>query len=104
MIKDAIYELQEYIGNGEYNWDNASISLNSAMLAIKALQKEIEKSVVKNLVGENDLCSIIQNIGDIKSIQCPCCSRTLKHSKGKLTGRCPNCGQKLRWNDEYKLC
>ena len=59
--------------------------------------KEIEKPVIKNLVTKDDLCSMIQYIGSIKSIQCPMCNRTLKHSKGKLTGRCPNCGQKLDW-------
>ena len=55
--------------------------------------KEIEKPVIVNKYW-NDSFNFDNSI---KSIQCPMCSRTLKHSKGKLTGRCPNCGQKLDW-------
>lgn len=39
--QEAIMDLQEYIGSGEYNGTNPPIYLNTATLAINALEKQI---------------------------------------------------------------
>lgn len=57
-IEKAIMDLQEYIGSGEYNGSNPPIYLNTANLAISALEKQLTNGwiSVKNRFPNMEEC------------------------------------------------
>ena len=52
--QEAINDLLEYIGNGEYNGDNPPIYLKTAQLAIESLQSMRWIPVAERLPNDND--------------------------------------------------
>lgn len=80
-IEKAIMELQEYIGSGVYNGTNPPIYINTVIIAIQALEKQIPKKVSNKCMHYN----------------CPSCFSRLEI---ELTDYCADCGQKLDWSVE----
>lgn len=87
-IRNAIMDLQEYIGSGEYNGSDSPIYLNTANMAISALEKQIPKKfqwVLHQGKGNNyQKCSF-------------CDEKINPNNKEK---HCSNCGQAIDWSVE----
>lgn len=89
--QEAIMDLQEYIGGGEYNGSNPPIYLNTAILSIKALEKQIAKRP-KYLPLKEGITTTMY--------ECPNCGcRRLGHGFDLDKCYCPECGQKLDWSE-----
>ncbi|MBO5069925.1 MAG: hypothetical protein J6C37_06140 [Roseburia sp.] len=92
-IKNAIMDIQEYIGNGEYNGDNPPIYLLTATLAIKALENQIP--IKPNLEGDG-----YDNEGNLiyGTWLCPNCDAHYEIDYDDYN-YCPICGQKVDLSD-----
>ena len=93
---EAIMDLQEYIGGGEYNGTNPPIYLNTAISAINALEKQIAKKILyrKQNYGTPYLCCECEADQIPTEFFCEDGSEP----KEKHTF-CWKCGQKLDWSE-----
>ena len=73
---EAIIDLQEYIGSGEYNGDCPPIYLQTARISIQAIEKRIPQ---KPFEPEEN------------SFNCPICWST------QIDNFCARCGQAIDW-------
>lgn len=96
IVKESIIDLQEYIGSGLYNASDPPIYLQTAMLAIQALEKQVPRKPIFE-INFSDTCS---------RYHCKCGKKIkIHHDSGILNNNdapkyCENCGQRLDWSDD----
>lgn len=87
-IHTAMMDLQGYIGNGEYNGNNPPIYLNTAVLAIEALKKQIPRKPSYSGDGYADGHLVYD------TYECPYCGKPYEVDYDNYI-YCPECGQRL---------
>lgn len=101
IAKQSIMDLQEYIGSGLYNASDPPIYLQTAMIAIQALEKQIPKNLCM-MVAMIKMVSGMNGINGKPYELCPSCRTNLccEMPYEKKTNYCNNCGQKLDWSED----